>query len=132
MAKELVAAPDDNFTKDEIAIVLTREWLRNDSALFRQAIESAHAFAVKLILQDLNYAVVPQFDGMDELLKTLPDSGTVRRIGAGVEVGTYLSSPGKVAAFTAYGNVFAIAKAQEEKIRPLNEQARAAKKSATK
>jgi hypothetical protein len=127
MAKELEAARDDKLTKDEIAIFLTREWVKNKGALLRQEIESAHAFAAKYILLDLNSAAVPQLDGQDELVETSSNGRTVRRVGAGIEAGSYISSPANAAAFTTYGNAVAISRVQLEKRDALRDQARPAK-----
>src|SRR3954462_7461140 len=59
MAKELEAANDDKLTKDEIAIFLTREWLKDGGALLKREVEYAHAFIAKYLVQDLNSTSVP-------------------------------------------------------------------------
>jgi hypothetical protein len=130
LAKELEAARDDKLTKDEIAIFLTRNWLSDGGALLKREIENAHAFAAKFIVHDLNYIGVPSITGTDELVETTAGGRTVRRVGAGIEAGSYASSPGSLTSFTTYGNASAISKISAEKIQKLSAQAKAAKKKA--
>jgi hypothetical protein len=129
MAKELENARDDKLTKDEIAIFLTREWIKDNGALLRKEIETAHGFVAKFLVQDLNSPAVPNFAGQDELLETAPDGRTVRRVGAGVDAGSYVSAPGNLTAFTTYGNVTAVAKKHADEINQLRDRARASKKT---
>lgn len=126
MAKELEQARDENLTKDEIAIFLTREWVKDNGAMLKREIEGAHAFIAKYVVQDLNSTVVPSFEGQDQLVDTT-DGRTVRRIGAGLDAGSYVSAPGNVTSFTTYGNAIAIAKVNSERISELRKQASAAK-----
>lgn len=130
MAKELEQARDDNLTKDEIAIFLTREWVKDGGGLLKREIESAHAFIAKYLVADLNSTAVPSFTGQDELVDTV-DGRTVRRVGAGLDAGSYVSAPADVTSFTTYGNAIAIAKVHSERISELRKQANAAKKAAT-
>lgn len=132
MAKELVAAKDGELTKDEIAIFLTREWLKEGGNRLRQEVANAHAFTAKYIVADLNHVAVPSVDGQDELLETQTADRTVRRIGSKREAGSYVSSPGNVAAFTTYGNARAISLRQQDKIKALREQAKVSSKKSTK
>ncbi len=124
MAKELEAARDAKLTKDEVAIFLTREWLKDGGSMLRHEIENAHTFAARYIAKDLNFTAVPSVDGADELLETLPDNRTVRRIGGNSESGSYVSSPGDVSSFTTYGNVMAIAPVQLTKVQALKDRAK--------
>ena len=126
LAKELEAARDDKLTKDEIAIFLTRAWLGDGGAMLKREIENAHAFAAKFIVHDLNYIGVPSVTGKDELVESTTGGRTVRRVGAGVEAGSYASAPGDLVSFTTYGNATSISKASAEKIQKLTSQARAA------
>jgi hypothetical protein len=126
MAKEIEQARDDKLTKDEIAIFLTREWVKDNGAMLKLEVENAHAFIAKYLVQDLNSTAVPAFEGQDQLVDT-SNGRTVRRIGAGLESGSYVSAPGDATSFTTYGNVTAIAKVHSEKISALNKQASAAK-----
>lgn len=132
MAKELEAANDDKLTKDEIAIFLTREWLKDGGALLKREVENAHGFIAKYLVQDLNSTAVPSFTGQDVLLETASDQRTVRRVGAGLDAGSYTSAPGNLTSFTTYGNAIAIAKVNSEKITKLTSQARAAKQKTTR
>jgi hypothetical protein len=132
MAKELEAANDDKLTKDEIAIFLTREWLRDGGAMLKREVETAHAFIAKYLVQDLNSTTVPTFAGQDQLLETSNDQRTVRRVGAGLDAGSYVCAPGNLTSFTTYGNAIAIAKVNSEKITKLTTQARAAKQKTAK
>ncbi|UPT62001.1 MAG: hypothetical protein M0D54_16675 [Hyphomonadaceae bacterium JAD_PAG50586_4] len=115
LQRELENARDDRLTKDEIAIFLTREWLRDDGALLRREIEQAHAFVARYVVLDMNRTAVPSFAGQDELLET-SDNRVVRRIGAGVEAGSYVSSSGDVTSFSTYGNTIGIARVHNERI----------------
>jgi hypothetical protein len=126
MAKELEQARDEKLTKDEIAIFLTREWVKDRGALLKQEIEGAHAFIAKYVVQDLNSSSIPSFEGQDQLVDTSTDR-TVRRVGAGLDAGSYVSAPGNVTSFTTYGNAIAIAKVNSERISELRKQASAAK-----
>ena len=47
MNRELEQARDDNLTKAEIAIFLTREWSKDNGALLRAEVEQAHAFVAR-------------------------------------------------------------------------------------
>lgn len=119
MERELENARDDRLSKDEVAIFLTREWLRDDGALLRQEIEQAHAFIARYVLLDMNRTTAPSLTGQDELLETMADSRTVRRIGAGVDAGSYISSAGNVSSFSTYGNTIGIARRNSDRIEEL-------------
>lgn len=127
MTKELELANDDELTKGEIAIFLAREWTRNNGALLRAEIEKAHAFIARYALIDMNRTAIPSLTGVDELVETLADGRTVRRVGPGVMAGSYVSLPGSVSDFVTYGNASAIAEVNETRIRNIQEQARAAR-----
>lgn len=125
MTKELDQARDDTLTKGEIAIFLTREWIKDNGALIRAEVDSAHALVARYALLDLNRTTVPSLEGQDELVETLPDGRTVRRIGAGVLAGSYESSPAEVSGFTTYGNTMSIARVHTERMEALRNAARA-------
>jgi hypothetical protein len=131
LAKELETARDDQLTKDEIAIFLAREWLSDGGAMLKREVESAHAFIARFVVQDLNSTTVPSFEGQDLLVET-SDGRVVRRTGAGLDAGSYVSAPSEVTSFTTYGNAIAIAKVHSEKIGQLNKQASAAKQKKKK
>ncbi len=116
MQRELENARDDRLTKDEIAIFLTREWLQDDGALLRREVEEAHVFIARYVALDLNRTTVPSMAGSDELIETLEDQRTVRRIGQGIESGAYISSAANVTSFSTYGNVIAIASVHSDHI----------------
>lgn len=124
MERELDAARDDRLSKDEIAIFLTREWLRNDGELLRREIEGAHAFIARYVALDMNRLNIPTMTGEDELLETAPDDRTVRRIGAGREAGSYISSAGNVTSFSTYGNVIGIARINNSRMEDIRAAAR--------
>lgn len=128
MERELDNARDDRLTKDEIAIFLTREWLRDDGALLRQEIEQAHAFIARHIAMDMNRISVPSMTGEDELLETAANDRTVRRIGAGLEAGSYVSSAGNVTSFSTYGNTISISRSNNERAEAIREAARPARR----
>jgi hypothetical protein len=125
LAKELEAALDDKFTKDEVAIFLTRVWLSDGGAMLKREIENAHAFIAKYVVEDLNSTAIPSVTGKDELLITETSGRTVRRVGTGVDAGAYVSAPGDLISFTTYGNATSVAKVHLEKIQQLSAQARA-------
>lgn len=127
MTRELEEANDDRLTKGEIAIFLAREWTRNNGALLRAEIDNAHAFIARYAVLDMNRTAIPSLSGVDELVETLPNGRTVRRIGPGVMAGAYVSVPGSVSDFVTYGNAAAIAEVNETRIRNIQEQARAAR-----
>jgi hypothetical protein len=120
MTHELDQARDNNLTKDEIAIFLTREWLANDGAKLHEEVERAHEFIARYVLVDLNRTTVPSITGQDELLETMTDERTVRRLGAGTEAGSYVSSAANVSSFSSYGNTIAISHANTARIQTLN------------
>ena len=126
MQRELENARDDRLTKDEIAIFLTREWLRDDGALIRREVEQAHAFIARYVLLDMNRTVAPSLTGQDELLETMADERTVRRIGTGTAAGSYISSAANVSSFSTYGNTISIADAHREQIEAIRSQSRRA------
>ncbi|MGZ9113058.1 MAG: hypothetical protein ACXW3K_00420 [Brevundimonas sp.] len=130
MTKELEEANDDRLTKAEIAIFLAREWTRNNGALLRAEVNNAHAFIARYAVLDMNRTAIPSLTGVDELVETLADGRTVRRVGAGVMAGSYVSLPGNVTDFVTYGNAAATAEVNETRIRNIQEQARAARSAA--
>lgn len=125
MERELDNARDDRLTKDEIAIFLTREWLRDDGALLRSEIEQAHAFIARYVAMDMNRTAIPSIAGSDELLETQENSRTVRRIGAGAAAGSYISSAGNVSSFSTYGNTISVARINSERAEAIRDAARA-------
>lgn len=127
MERELDNARDDRLTKDEIAIFLTREWLRDDGALIRQEVERAHAFIAQYVALDMNRTAIPTMTGEDELLETASDYRTVRRVGAGTEAGSYISSAGNVTSFSTYGNAIGIARVNNERMEMIRDSARPAR-----
>ncbi len=129
MERELENARDDRLSKDEIAIFLTREWLRDDGALLRREIEQAHAFIARYVRLDMNRTVTPSLAGQDELLETTEDERTVRRIGAGTDAGSYVSSAGGVTSFSTYGNTIGIARSHRERMDQIRDAARASRNS---
>ncbi|MBI1251157.1 MAG: hypothetical protein GC189_06780 [Alphaproteobacteria bacterium] len=129
MSNELEKARDDTLTKDEIAIFLTREWLRDDGARLREEVEQAHAFIARYVVADMNRTVVPSIDGADELLETLPNQRTVRRIGVGMEAGSYVSSAGNVMSFATYGNAIGVSRAARDRAEAIRDSARASQRS---
>lgn len=126
MTKELEQARDDNLSKAEIAIFLVREWIKNDGALLRAEIENAHSFIAKYAVLDLNRTAIPSLTGQDEVVETMADGRTVRRIGAGVIAGSYVSSPAEVTGFTTYGNAIAVAEAHRQRLDALRASGRTA------
>lgn len=129
MERELDNARDNNFTRSEIAIFLTREWLRDGGSPLRQEIETAHAFLARYIARDLNSTAVPSFFGQDELLETMADNRTVRRVGAGYAAGSYISSPGSMTSFASFGNAIGVAPVNMERTNALVEQGRDARRA---
>lgn len=111
MTRELEEARDDRLTKAEISIFLTREWSRDNGALLRAEIEAAHAFIARYAVLDMNRTAIPSLTGQDEIVETVADGRTVRRLGSGVMAGSYASSPSEVMSFSTYGNSVAVAQA---------------------
>lgn len=128
MQRELEAARDDELSRSEIAIFLTREWLRDDATMLRREIDQAHAFIARYVALDLNSTAIPSMEGTDQLLETLDDQRTVRRIGAGVATGSYVSSPGNVDKYSTYGNAVSFARDNLERAEELRDAARAARR----
>ncbi|MNQ73113.1 hypothetical protein D3C85_878360 [compost metagenome] len=127
MTKELEQAQDENLTKAEIAIFLTREWLRENGALLRAEIAGAHAFAARYALMDINRTDVPTFAGAEDVkVETLADGRTIIRVGAGPAAGSYTSFAGNVGTFSTYGNVTSIAPERRERMGELRKAARSA------
>jgi hypothetical protein len=110
MMRELEDARDDRLTNAEISIFLTREWSKDNGTLLRDEIERAHAFIARYAVLDMNRTVIPSLTGIDEIVETETDGRTVRRLGAGVMTGSYISSPSEVASFATYGNAVGVAR----------------------
>jgi hypothetical protein len=127
MNKELADARDGTLTKAETAIFLAREWTRDNGALIRAEMNNAHAFIAKYAVLDMNRTAIPSLTGVDELVETLPDGRTVRRIGPGIMAGSYVSLPGDVSDFVTYGNAAAIAQVNETRARDIQTRARASR-----
>ena len=111
MQHEIELAQDDKLTSQETSVFLTREWLKNHGDSLKQEIDKAHAFVARYVMLDINRSVIPSVTGSDELLETGTDDRTVRRIGAGVQAGSYVSSAANVVAPATYGNAVAVGKA---------------------
>jgi len=126
MTRELEQARDNELTKAEIAIFLTREWIKDNGALLRAEVENAHSFVARYTVLDMNRTAVPSLEGQDEVVETLADGRTVRRLGVGVMAGSYTSSPGDVTGFATYGNTVAVARTHTDRATALRETARAA------
>ena len=125
MTKALEEARDDDLSKGEISVFLTREWARNNGALLHAEIENAHALAARYALQDMNRTAVPSLDGLDEVVETLPDGRIIRRIGSGYMAGSYVSAPSNVTSFTSYGNTISIGRANQARMEAMRAAARA-------
>jgi hypothetical protein len=110
MMREIDLANDDKLTPTELSLFLTREWLSNDGAKIKEEVRRAHEFIGHYVLVDVNRTAVPSLEGEDELLETASDARTVRRIGRGVDAGSYVCSAPDVTAFATYGNAIAISK----------------------
>jgi len=119
LQREIALARDDKLTGGETSVFLTREWLRDGGGALKREIESAHEFLAKYVVLDINRTAVPSLTGTDELLETLADDRTVRRIGAGVEAGSYVSSAANVISPATYGNTVAVGKATSDYVQGL-------------
>jgi hypothetical protein len=122
MLHEVELAQDDKLTGGETSVFLTREWLKNHGEPLKQEIEKAHAFIAKYVLLDINRTAIPSLEGTDELLETTSDDRTVRRIGAGAQAGSYVSSAANVVTPATYGNAVAVGKATENYVSGLKHQ----------
>lgn len=132
LQRELENARDATLSKDEIAIFLTREWLRDDGALLRRELDRAHEFIAQYVVSDMNRTVAPSLAGQDELLETAADNRTVRRIGATTSAGSYVSSAGNVSSFSTYGNTIGIARVHSERLEQLRDTARDANRESSR
>ena len=119
MQREIDLANDDKLTPNEVSLFLTREWLRDNGALIKAEVERAQAFVARYVVLDINRTAIPSMTGEDELLETFEDQRTVRRIGKGVEAGSYVCSAPNVTNFATYGNTIAVAKSTVAYIKDL-------------
>jgi hypothetical protein len=126
--RELERAKDDTFSKDEVALFLTVQWTANNGERLRKHIADAHDFIARYLVLDINDPTVPSLTGVDERIETLTGDRTIRRVGNGAEAGTYVSSPGQVAAFVTYGNTVNRSTAGTARTKRLNTDERATKK----
>lgn len=124
MMHDVELAKDDKLTPRESSVFLTREWLKDSGAFLKQQIEEAHAFIAKYVLVDLNRAALPSMTGTDELLETGARDRTVRRIGPGVDAGSYVSSAANVSSPATYGNAVAVGKTTVTYVQGLRKQAK--------
>jgi hypothetical protein len=122
LQRELGLARDDKLTGGETSVFLTREWLRDQGGPLQREVDRAHEFVAKYLALDINRTAVPSVTGTDELLETLADDRTVRRVGAGVEAGSYVSSAANVMNPATYGNTAAVGKATQDYVRALKPQ----------
>lgn len=123
MKKEIELANDDKLTPTEISVFLTREWLKDRGAKVKDEVEKAHGFIAKYVLMDINRTAIPSLTGVDELVETTSDERTVRRVGAGVTAGSYISSAANVTGFATYGNTIAVGKATLDYTKGLKDEA---------
>jgi hypothetical protein len=126
MTRELEQAQDGELSKEEIAIFLTREWAKDDGALLRQELANAHDFVSRFALADINAMKPASMTGTDEVVEVAADGRTVRRLGAGVIAGSYVSSPAEVSAFVTFGNAVGVAKTHIERTKTIRENSGAA------
>jgi hypothetical protein len=122
LQRELELARDDKLTGGETSVFLTREWLRDRGGPLQREVDRAHEFVARYLVVDLNRTAIPSVTGTDELLETLADDRTVRRVGAGVEAGSYVSSAANVTTPATYGNTAAVGKATQDYVRGLKPQ----------
>lgn len=127
--REMERARDEEFSKDEIALFLTVEWTKDGGQRLRQHIGAAHDFIARYAVRDINDPSVPSFTGSDERIEALESDRTVRRIGAGAEAGSYVSSPGNVSTFVTFGNTTNFSRESGDRIKRLNDAARAQRKA---
>ena len=119
LQREIALARDDKLTGGETSVFLTREWLRDQGGPLRREIDKAHEFVAKYLALDMNRTAVPSLTGTDELLETGADDRTVRRIGSGVQAGSYVSSAANVLVPATYGNTIAVGQATQDYVRGL-------------
>ena len=93
--------------------------LRDRGGPLQREVDTAHEFVAKYLVLDINRTAIPSVSGTDELLETLPDDRTVRRIGAGIEAGAYASSAANVMMPATYGNTAAVGKATQDYVQAL-------------
>ncbi|MES2833313.1 MAG: hypothetical protein V4707_01250 [Pseudomonadota bacterium] len=129
MMKELEEAADERLTPAEIAIFLTREWTRNNGELLKAEIESAHAFAARYALLDMNSTFVPSLEGQDEVIETMADGRIVTRVGAGILAGSYVTTPGDATSFSTYGNTASMSEAATDRAEAIRSANRAAQRA---
>lgn len=130
MTKYVNYARDARLAPSELAIFREREWTRDEAALLKAEIDKAHAFIAKYLLLDLNTTAVPSLTGADEVLEMLEHDRIVRRIGTGVDSGTYVSSTGEFLGNSIFGNAIMISEEQSNRLRELQKQASKAKAAA--
>lgn len=126
MQREIDLANDDRLTPNETSLFLTREWLRDNGAMIKGEVRRAQEFVANYVALDMNRTAIPSIAGQDELVETAADQRTVRRIGSGVEAGSYVSSAPNVTTFATYGNTIAVAKNTVTYIRGVKAAGRAA------
>jgi hypothetical protein len=124
LQRELELARDDRLTGGETSVFLTREWLRDRGAPLQREVDRAHEFVAKYLVLDINRTAVPSLTGTDELLETGAEDRTVRRIGSGVEAGSYVSSAANVTSPATYGNTVAVGEATQDYVRGLRSRKR--------
>ncbi len=89
--------------------------------MLKAEIESAHAFAARYALLDMNQTAIPSLEGEDQLVETMADGRIVTRVGAGVLAGSYVSTPGDATSFSSYGNVASSSVMANERVAALRE-----------
>ncbi|HEX8232363.1 MAG TPA: hypothetical protein VF559_03320 [Caulobacteraceae bacterium] len=124
MQREIDLAYDNKLTPTETSLFLTREWLSKDGARIKQEIGRAHDFIARYVMLDVNRTAIPSVNGEDELLETVSDQRTVRRVGKGVEAGSYVSSASDVSQFATYGNTVAVSRSTVNYVKGLKAQAK--------
>lgn len=123
MTKDLEHARDGNFSEVEVAFLRRREWLKNDAAALKTEVEKAHAFIAKYLVLDLNNPTVPSLNDQDELLESLDDERSVKRLGLGERSGSYESSVGALDSHADYGNAITISSIQALRLAQLRKEA---------
>ena len=125
LVKEYKQAKDNKLSKYETALFLTRNWTDNNGELAMSAITDAHQFIAEQIIQDLNRRAIPSYEGEDEVLEMKDDGRLIVLKGNGAHAGAVHSLPGDVSDFSSYGNAFAIAEANADRIKEMKKVAEA-------
>lgn len=116
-AHALAEVEDDVLSESEAAILIAREWSKDDGARLKAEIERAHAFVAAALMKDMaGEDAATEFDGIT-IAETEAGTRKVVRLADGPYQGGYISQPASNRPLPDFGNASRMAVANRQRQR---------------